>query len=274
MELYSRFFQIFAPIFEKLIDQIPEIAGPNLAPALLASLLGRTDERTAFRYLAAPPISQDDLCTLAESTLSSLQIRQNPDQAMRIGHLIFQIIDPYRFPWVREGRSPTQPEREHAIIASAALVAARKVETARRGDARKQQELKVKSLLGEIGFREVPRRRVAHFDDAPAPGEFCGESKLGDTRADLVVRLRDRRAMAIECKVSNSGVNSFKRINHEAVGKAAKWFSDFGKRWVVPSAVLSGVFHPSNLETAQEAGLALFWAFRLDDLANFIRSAE
>ena len=39
-------------------------------------------------------------------------------------------------------------------------------------------------------------------------------------KAGTVVRLRDRRVMPIECKVSNSEVNSFKRVNHEAAGKA------------------------------------------------------
>jgi hypothetical protein len=109
------------------------------------------------------------------------------------------------------------------------------------------------------------------LDVAPAPGEFCGESQLGDTRADLVVRLCDRRVMPIECKVSNSAVNSFKRVNHEAAGKAARWLAHFGERQVVPSAVLSGVFTPTNLETAQQGRLSLFWAFRLQDLADFVQ---
>ena len=72
------------------------------------------------------------------------------------------------------------------------------------------------------------------LDAAPAPGEFCGESKLGDTRADLVIRLYDRRAMPVECKSSNSAVNSFKRINHEALGKARAWIAAFGSRFPKP----------------------------------------
>ncbi len=125
-------------------------------------------------------------------------------------------------------------------------------------------------MLRDIGFAEVPRRNIPLLDAAPAPGEFCSESKLGDTRADLVVRLFDRRVLAIECKVSNSAVNSFKRLNHEAAGKARSWLRDFGERQVVPSAVLSGVFGTANLESAQSTGLSLFWAFRLDDLSGFI----
>ena len=112
------------------------------------------------------------------------------------------------------------------------------------------------------------------LDAAPDVGEFCGESKLGGTRADLVVRLYDGRAMPIECKVSNSAVNSFKRVNHEAVGKAGAWLTDFGNRQVVPMAVISGVFNPANLETAQSDGLYITWGHSLDDLADFVLSTQ
>lgn len=231
-------------------------------------------KRTAFRYLAGPPISEDDLKTLAETTLSAQALRRNPDQASRVRDIVLHILDPHRFPWIGEGRAPDPHERERAVIASAALVAAKKVETSRRTDAKDVQEERVKELLRGIGLSEVAPREIPLLDDAPAPGEFCGESKLGDTRADLVIRLYDRRVMAIECKVSNSAVNSFKRVNHEAAGKAARWLRHFGERAVVPAAVLSGVFTPANLLSAQQGGLALYWAFRLDDLAGFVQGTK
>ena len=88
----------------------------------------------------------------------------------------------------------------------------------------------------------------------------------------MVVGLYDRRVLAIECKASNSEVNSFKRINHEAVGKARSWVADFGRNQLVPAAILTGVFNPDNLATAQSDGLALFWIHRLDDLQDFINA--
>ena len=108
------------------------------------------------------------------------------------------------------------------------------------------------------------------LDAAPAPGQFCGESKLGGTRADIVARLYDGRVMPLECKVSNSAVNSFKRINHEAAGKARDWIAGFGQLQVVPAAVIAGVFNPPNLATAQHEGLTIYWNDRLDDLVEFI----
>ncbi len=104
----------------------------------------------------------------------------------------------------------------------------------------------------------------------PTAQQFCGEARLGTSRADLVVRLRDGRVMPIECKVSNSAVNSYKRINHEALNKARSWLEGFGLRNVVPAAVISGVFNPNNLAQAQDAGLVLFWNHGLAELARFI----
>ena len=240
----------------------------------MPDLVRQGDSLTAFRYLAAPPVSEDDLKTLAESTLSATALRSNQEEARRVRDIVLHIIDPHRFPWIREDRDPTPHERDRAVIASAALVAARKVETSRRSGAKKRQEETVKAALRNAGFEETAPRNIPTLDSAPGPGEFCGESKLGDTRADLVIRLHDRRAMPIECKVSNSAVNSFKRINHEAAGKARAWLSGFGHRQTVPGAVISGVFNPANLETAQAEGLALFWSHRLSDLMDFIEATR
>jgi hypothetical protein len=97
---------------------------------------------------------------------------------------------------------------------------------------------------------------------------------LGATRADLLVGLWDRRVMAIECKVSNSSVNSYKRLNHEATGKAVSWLTTFGTNGVVPVAVLSGVYNIANLVEAQSRGLTLFWAHDLDQLLDWIESTK
>jgi XamI restriction endonuclease len=71
-------------------------------------------------------------------------------------------------------------------------------------------------------------------------------------------------------KVSNSSVNSVKRLNNDAAAKAETWRQDFGSTQVVPVAVLSGVYALHNLESAQQRGLTLYWAHRLDDLTRWI----
>ena len=269
LEQYSRFFETFTPIFSDLIDRLPSLTEEADVRNTMADLVDDDDVRTGFRYLSAPPISEDDLKILADTTLAANALRRDAEQARRIRDVVLHIIDPHRFPWVTKEREPTREERRIAVVASAALVAARKVETSRRSGSRMQEEA-VRNVLREIDLVEVARRDIRMLDDAPTPGEFCGESRLGDTRADMVIRLHDRRVMAVECKMSNSAVNSFKRINHEAAGKARAWLAQFGGRQIVPCAVIDGVFNPANLETAQSEGLAIVWSHRLADLTEFI----
>ena len=272
LDLYSRFFETFAPIVADLVDRLPVLASEPIDVDAVADLVRDENQLTAFRYLAAPPVSDDDLKTLADTTLSATTLLGDTHQARRIRDTLLQIIDPHRFPWIGQGRVATGLERRVAVVATAALIAVRKVETSRRSNARKLQENGVKELLQREGFTEVRARDIRILNEAPPPLSYCGECKLGDTRADLIVRLADARLAAIECKVSNSAVNSFKRVNHETVSKARAWVEAFGRRQVLPIAVIGGVFKPANLETAQGEGLALVWSHRLDDLAKFVQA--
>lgn len=229
----------------------------------------------AFRYLAAPPISADDLKVLAEArTLNANQLRQSPADVQRLIGVVRQVLDRRRFAWVVEGREPTEPERNAAVLASATLMAASRTQTSRRNKGKRQQEAAVKVALRELGFIEVPPRTIPNISYAPDPGEFCGESRLGTRKGDIIVTLWDRRIMPIECKVSNSSTNSVKRLNNDAAVKAAGWKVDFGLRQVVPSAVLSGVYKLHNLIEAQDRGLTIFWAHNLKPLTDWIDSTK
>ena len=137
LDVYSRFFRTFAPIFADVIDRLPALIRNPCDPAVVGELVRDGDVRTAFRYLAAPPVSEDDLKTLAETNLSAATLRSDAEQAQRVRDVVLQIVDPHRFPWISENRNPTEHERMRAVIASAVLVAARKVETSRRSDAKR-----------------------------------------------------------------------------------------------------------------------------------------
>lgn len=224
-----------------------------------------------FRYLAGPPISEDDLKVLADaSSLARSTLEGKPELVQRLIGVVRQVLDRRRFAWVVEHREPTEAERNAAILASAALMAASRTQTRRRTLGKDQQEAMVKVALRELGFTEVPWRPIRTISHAPAPGHFCGESVLGTRKGDIIVRLWDDRVMPIECKVSNSSTNSVKRLNNDAAVKATSWKTDFGLRQVVPSTVLSGVYKLHNLREAQERGLTLFWAHDLAPLTEWI----
>jgi hypothetical protein len=224
----------------------------------------------AFRYLAGPPISEDDLQTLADAVLSPGRLRSDAEMAGRVVKVVRAGLDGRRFPWVAQRREPTNQEKGAAVLASAALMASSHVSAARRNEGKAAQELLVEEALLAGGFRLVERRPIDTFNQAPNPDEFCRESRLGSRKADFVLGLWDRRVMAIECKVSNSAVNSVKRLNNDAAAKAEAWVHDFGSKQTVPTAVLSGVFKLHNLLEAQSRGLTLFWAHDLDALLSWI----
>ena len=91
------------------------------------------------------------------------------------------------------------------------------------------QEKTAKAFLLGIGFAEVAARNIVDLDAAPVPGKNCGECLFCTSRADVLIRLFDHRALHVECKVSNNAVNFFKFINHETVGKAPSRPAGFGR---------------------------------------------
>jgi hypothetical protein len=266
----------------KVYDQVEEAIATLLERTdNLASLedrglevLKRQDLVEAFRYLASPPISIDDLKTLADTaSIAPSVLAQNPDSVQRLIQIIRAGLDPKRFPWVGDLRGPTEAEREAAIMASTTLMAVRRIETSRRNEGKAAQEERVRQALVDYGLVQVQisGNVINTLNEAPKPGEFCREVLLGERKADFVVGLWDNRLMAVECKVSNSSLNSVKRLNNDAAVKAEIWTRDFGLKNIVPVAVLSGVFKMHNLQNAQQRGLALYWAHRLEDMIGWMQ---
>ena len=229
----------------------------------------------AARYLAGPPVSEDDLEVLADMRLAPTRLSAHADGARRVAETILRGLDRERFPWLGETREPTAGERHAAVTATAALLASQLVRTSRMNEAPRRQEALVKARLSGADFVEAPARPIPNLSAAPDMGRFTGECVVGASRkADVVVRLWDGRVMPIECKVSNSEVNSIKRLTNDAAVKARVWIEDLGRNNVVPAAVLSGVFGLAHLVEARERGLTLFWAHSLDELLAFIEASR
>lgn len=257
----------------EVVEELLKLTGDlhNTDRAVLSDILADKSKFDAFRYLSGPPISQDDLRTLAKAeSLAPSKIRNDPALAARIADVIVTCLDKRRFPWIEQGRPPNKRERNAAVLASACLMAYQDIQTWRRNQAKTAQEERVAGTLRDLGLQEVPPRKVETLGNAPGPGEFCGESIVGTRKADFVIGLWDRRKMLVECKVSNSELNSVKRLNNDAAVKAKSWTTDFGRNNVVPSAVLSGVYNLANLVEAQDRGLSLFWAHDLDQFTDWI----
>jgi len=267
LEDYLEHFQEVRTTVENLLEETVDLSRlVEEAPQVLSD----RQLQEAVRYLAGPPISADDLMVVANAKLSASAISADEQMARRVIETVLLGLDRERFPWVGEDREPTETEKAAAIMSTAALVAARRVMTARANEAKGAQEQKVKDALQEAGFTEVATREIATLHSAPTAGEFCGESLFGTRKADIVIRLWDHRVMALECKVSNSSTNSVKRLNNDAAVKARVWIDEFGTAQTVPAGMLAGVFKRHNLEQAQDHGLTLWWSHDLGEMLNWI----
>jgi hypothetical protein len=274
---YLDAFDAAEPVVAQLIADIEVLlAGGAPAEAGLRALWGSEPGRTAFRYLGAPPISDDDLKTLAEVTLSATAA--GPEHSDRLLAVMRVIVDPRRFPWLEAHRVAGRAERDAATLATTALVASQRVQTLRRGDEKSSVEGAVKGLLIGMGWAEAPTRPARGIQklvtDAPPPRTFLTQTNLGADNADVIVRLDDGRLLAIECKGSNSEINSRKRLNKEAVQNARAWLAGFGADQVVPAVALQGVFNARYVAEAQDTPMAVFWSHRLADLRDFVEGAH
>lgn len=256
--------------------------------ALLSELFERTDDLRALaegaglaenaalldvaRYLSGPPISADDLNTIAAERLAGRR-RLSTQAAARAAQIIVDALDDTRFPWLftTPPRNPEEAERSTALRWTAGLKAAQEVQTLRRSESAARQEAAVRTVLESAGFERVPSREI-HVTGGLAPGQFSSESLVANTKCDVPVGLRDGRLLLIECKVSNSATNSVKRLNREVGNRAEVWRRAFGER-AITACVLAGVYKLRNLQAAQTNGIALYWEHSLDTLERFLQEA-
>ena len=278
-EPLARYLDAFDATYPSLVPLVEQLevafAGDAKAMSLLGELWQSEQGRTLFRYLGAPPISTDDLQTLAETKLGIAALRDDGAAAKRLLDVMRQIVDPRRFPWIAEGRSATPQELASAQFCTTALIASQRVQTLRRGDEQAAVEGAVKGMLVGMGWSAAARnlRGVqALLTDSPQPRTYMSQTNLGTSNADVIVRLDNNRLLAIECKGSNSEINSRKRLNKEAAQNARAWSERFGSE-VVAAVVLQGVFKARYVEEAQNTPMLVFWSHRLDDLRQFIARA-
>jgi len=262
--------------FNRLFDEFGLADPASLDPGILPTIIeeGLLD---GLRYVAGPPVSADDLKTLAEvESLARTPLMTRPGDAKAILDVIRATVDPRRFPWIAAKRAPTEEEKRAAVFASALLHAAQRLQSYRRNNAKSMQEALVRATLAARGFTGKKLKRIppGGYQAFPPPGVYSeNEVLFGPAKADVLACLWDGRILAVECKVSNSEVNSYKRLNHDTLAKNTSWGRSFGDA-VIPAAILSGVYSPANVETAQVAGLAIFWAHRVSDLGDFVEATR
>jgi hypothetical protein len=276
MDKYLAAFEELERANQTVIDALPGVFSDPVNPGLVASLIKDKNLCTALRYLGAPPVSEDDLETLVGESLAWTLIEKEPERAAAIRDVIRQILDPKRFPWIYAGRSATDEERAAAILASTVVASTQRRQTSRRSDDGMSMEQAVRDVLVGMNMTPSAIRRITNPLVHTMPiGQFSsGPCVLGEDEADVVIRLFDGRIMALECKASNSEINSRKRINKEIGQNAQNWIGRFGSDVIVPAGAIQGVFKPSYIQAAQHIPVVFYWGHRLSDLRDFILSTQ
>jgi len=238
-----------------------------------------------LRYAIAPLVSLDDLDTLTDSCFG-LWVSQTTDrgqsptaQAFNAAAAFFaQRIDTTRAPWLAANRAPTQAERDAFIRATAAIRAAGAVQMARRTQSSARQEAAARQAASAAGYTEVSNLPATLTDpiNQMQPGTYSSASRrLAATNMDIPIRLRANHGtgllfLAVEAKVSNSTLNSRKRLI-EVARKRERWDASGALYQFRTAAILDGVFSIPRLEEAQQSGVLIFWEHRLADLTAFLQ---
>ena len=132
LQRYLDAYDASVGVNQSLIARLTEVlASADTTGEFLQTLWATEAGRTAFRYVGAPPISEDDLTTLAEAKLSAVAAQDLAGKRRRLVEVMRAIADPRRFPWIAQQRAPTPSELHAAVLATTALMASQRVQTLR-----------------------------------------------------------------------------------------------------------------------------------------------
>lgn len=245
-----------------------------------------------MRYVAGPPISEDDLGVLVTRSVNGITrgaIAADSQLPLAELRLICRLSDPYRFPWLASRRTPSMREIRESIAATTALHATQALMTERRNygkaiEQRLEQRLLELNFVRATGGRRTRQKpgvvepppfpskgRVTQPSHHPVFPHFYGECVVYSRKVDLFIALKSGIMVAVEAKDSSSALNSKKRLLNDTAAKAKSYQVAAGKN-IISVALLSGVFTVPDLIEAQKAGLYLVWAHKLDEFIAWIGS--
>lgn len=264
--------------FFRLFRMLAVVDPANPDPKIVREILLDSELLDALRYVAGPPVSEDDLnvlVTRSTARITKKRIKTEDSLAKVILHLICNMADPIRFPWIDDRRIPAAHELKHAIRATTTLHATQTLQTERCGYGRTIEKV-LNDRLTELRYQKVKgpnKNKITSPSHWPRAQTFYGECTVYGRKADILIGLADGRIVAVEAKNSSSALNSTKRVLNDTAAKAKHWNTKAGEE-IVPVALLSGVFSLANLKAAQASGLYLVWTHELDSFVAWLSTQQ
>jgi hypothetical protein len=241
------------------------------------------DMLSFLRNSTAPPLAKERAASLAGVRKGvvdrlhkgeGLSARYDPDEIARLLGLIIEMIDPVVFPWVVEGRRPSDSEASEAAL----IVGDRSARTFFDPVLRNKQESRQVAALSEyltgLGYSrssagrglDLPPETYSIHRNVPYRDESGMRVNLP---IDCVVNPGDGRPIAlIELKSAGDFTNVNKRRKEEAA-KAAGVRREHGDKAVF-LLQLFGYFNPGYLSYESAAEIDWAWDHRLDDFDEYV----
>jgi hypothetical protein len=227
-----------------------------------------------FRYMLAPPLSQDQFKLHCPAWSKSAEKSGKPlsqKSAPIVAASLLERRDRSLTLWLDENREPSPEELNALRLSAVALLALQAMGTASRTHASFQQEQSVSDFLVSKGWTCVVPGEISS-QGALKRLEFARKVKCATEtepqEVDIACGLSDKVLLAMECKVSNDQTNSIKRIN-DVVKKAKAWKGHWGS-FVKTAALLQGVFKVADVSRLSSEGVEVFWSHDLDKFAKWL----
>jgi hypothetical protein len=242
------------------------------------ALMHTGEHMLVFRYLTAPPISQDQFCLICpgwrKSTEKPNGPRIRPDEAGFIAAAFEQRRSRALTPWLDAGRPPLKREIRRLFWTIGPLIASQQIQTLQRSRAASAQEGAVINLLASKGWHRKPST-LLDTRAALASKHFMHKTRYATATAtpqevDIALGLNSTIVLAMECKVSNDQTNSVKRIN-DVLKKSTSWRTHWGS-FVKTAVLLQGVIAPKDVARLIDDGVEVFWSHNLQALEEFLEA--
>ena len=228
-----------------------------------------------FRHALAPPKSQDQfkiLCKEWPKTSEKRGVGLKKAIASSCAEIISAWLDKRACPWLSENREPTAQELWAFKSALSALIASQEVSTATRNRLAATQESQVVTLLLEAAWTRLPSKLIDKRGEVPVQ-HFMHKTRFATgtstpQEVDIACGLPNALVLAMECKVTNDGTNSVKRIN-DVLKKANAWRAHYGN-FIQTAAMLQGVIKPKDVERLIDADVKVFWSHDISDFGSWL----
>ena len=230
-----------------------------------------------FRHLLAPPKSQDQfrlLCGSWSKVSEKSGRPQSPEEIEAISGVLHQWMDRNIAPWLFDGSSPSDGDREILIERVVSFIAPKLTETQRRNRLSAEQEDSVVKLLVGLGWTKLQSATIDTRAAVP-PKHFMNKTRFATAtttaqEVDIACGFNGSYVAAMECKVTNDATNSVKRIN-DILKKSAAWKSHWGS-FVETAALLQGVINPEDVQRLTDDGVRVFWSHDLGAFGEWVQS--